>query len=270
MKNNFYLTLFLGCTLFANAQSWFPLSQPLSVGGTSVTDTHRVQLFQNPALTSYVTRPQLGVEYESRYAITELDSKGLHFSYPFSHFTMAADIRYSGFDAYHEILTGIGFSRNFGGKFAMGLQLIADSRYSVESDRYYTAFYPQLGLHVPVSSTLFLGFSAYNPFLMLIHYESGDRPIASVYSVGMKLLFSEKVEWRLQADQEVSNRLRVGTAVELLLHEGFFVQTGVYFNHFFVPSLGVGTKWNRWSFNLVASLHPQLGLMLASGLSYKL
>lgn len=270
MKNQLSLTLLLGFSLGVHAQSWFPLSHALSVGGTSVTDTHRTLLFQNPALISYARGSILSAEYESRYAITELDSKGLQFSYPFSHFTVSADVRYSGFETYHELLTGIGFSRDFGGKFGMGLQLIAESRYSVESDRYYTALYPHLGLYVPLSESLFIGFSIYNPFVMQLKYESGSRQLASVYSAGLKLLFSETVEWRLQADQEISNRLRLGTAIELTMNKQFSVQTGLSYHHFFVPSLGVGWYWKRLQFNLTSSLHPLLGVTLASGLSYQL
>lgn len=269
MKNSFSVALLLAFSLVVRSQNWFPLSYSLSVGGTQVTDTHRSVLFQNPALSSLLRHAQLGAEYESRYAITELDSKGLRFSYPFSHFTVTADVRYAGFDAYHELLTGIGFSRDFGGRFSMGLQLITESRYAVESDRYYTGFFPQLGLFVPLSSGVAIGFSAYNPFQAQLKYESESRPLPSVYSMGMKLQLSETVEWRIQADQEVSNRLRVGTAVELIFREKFFVQTGVSYHHFFVPSVGVGVEWNRLQFNLISSLHPILGLTIASGLFYR-
>ena len=268
MKNHVFIALFLGYTLAGYSQSWFPLSYSLSVGGTSVTDTHRTLLFQNPALISYTGSAQLNAEYESRYAITELDSKGLQFSLPFSHFTVSAAIRYSGFEVYHEILSGIGFARDFGGKFGMGLQLIADSRYSVETDRYYTAIYPQLGVYIPLSATLFLGCSVFNPFQMKMNYESESRQLASVYSVGTKLCITEKVEWRLQADQEVSNRMRVGTAIEMELNSRLYLQTGVSYQSFLIPALGAGFDKSRFRFNLTASLHPVLGVMVASALSY--
>jgi hypothetical protein len=251
-------------------QAWFPLSFPLSAGGTSATDTSRPALFQNPALPSYASVPYLYTEYESRYGITELASKGLRFAYPFSHFTTTLDFRYTGFSAYHEMIGGLGFSRNFGTKFSMGLQLMVESRYSVESNRYYLALYPHWGLTVPLSDILMLGVVVMNPFQSTMKYNSEKRRLPSVYSLGLNYKFTDELCWRLQADQEISNQLRWGTAFEFEMLQCIRVQTGVHYNDFFVPELGLGFKLKKLQFDLVTTLHPQLGITLAGGLSFLL
>ena len=269
MKNFLLLTALSGLFQVLYSQSWFPLSHSLSAGGTSVTDTRRNSVFQNPALRSYKLSPQLAAEYEHRYAITELASKGLSFLYPFTHFTSSVDFRYSGFSAYHEMLAGIGFARNFGSKFSIGLQFITEARYAVEPDRYHLALFPQIGLAVPLSETLLIGITAYNPFIAAFHYESEVRDLPSVYSLGLSCRLAESVFWRPQADQEISNRLRSGTSVDFLLLEKIAVQAGVMYNDSFVPSLGLGFSGKNLLFDLTVAVHPLLGLSLAGGLTYQ-
>ncbi|KAB2829448.1 MAG: hypothetical protein F9K10_00295 [Paludibacter sp.] len=268
MKNLLIVAILAGSYQLATAQSWFPLSHPLSAGGTPATDTRHRGLFLNPALHAPVKHPQLYAEYESRYSITELASKGLAFAYPFSHFTVTAEFRYSGFEAYHELLAGVAVARDFGGKFGMGLQLVSDSRYSVETDRYYTAFYPYLGLTVPLSPALLLGISTFNPFLKKMKYAAAERTMPSVYSAGLNVKITESVQWRLQADKEISNALRVGSAFDISVSGSVFFQAGVSYLHFFVPALGAGFLVRRWRFDLTATLHPLLGLSVAGGLGY--
>lgn len=268
MRKLYLVTTLSGFVAIACSQSWFPLSHPLSIGGTSVTDIHRPGVFTNPAHAVNFANPLLFAVYDNRYGITELASKGLRFSYPFTHFSSSLDVRYSGFGSYHELLGGLSFARNFGGKFSMGLQFIVESRYAVESDRYYSALYPQLGITVPLSETLLLGVSVINPFATAMLYESETRSLASVYSVGVRMRFSESVCWRLQADQEISNRLRWGTAFEFDLLDKITVQAGVQHLDFFVPALGVGFAFSNLQFDLVSSLHPFLGPTAAGGLSY--
>jgi hypothetical protein len=269
MKNLFFILILTGSCQLVASQSWFPLSHPLSTGGTPATDTRRPGLFVNPALHALMKQKQLYAEYESRYAITELSSKGLAFTYPFSHFTVTAEFRYSGFEAYHELLLGVAVARDFGGKFGMGLQLVSDSRYSVETDRYYTTFYPSLGLTVPLSPTLLLGISVFNPFSQKMNYTAGERTLPSVYSAGLRIMISESVHWRIQADKEISNSLRVGSAFDVSLYDAFFVQAGVSYLHYFVPALGAGYGLHRWRVDLTATLHPLLGLSVAGGMSYR-
>lgn len=268
MKKLYLLMTLFGFVGLAYTQAWFPLSFPLSVGGSSVTDNSRPALFHNPALGASSRLPYLYAEYESRYGITELASKGLRFAYPFSHFATTVDFRYSGFSAYHEMIGGVGFSRNFSNKFCMGLQLMMEARYSVESDRYYFALYPHWGLTVPLTDHLLLGVAVMNPFQSTINYDSGKRSLPSVYSLGLKYMYTEELCWRLQADQEISNQLRWGTAFEFEMLQSVKVQMGVHYNDFFVPELGVGFQLNKLQFDVVATLHPQLGTTLAGGLSY--
>ena len=270
MKKLYLLMTLFGLILPGYTQAWFPLSFPLSAGGTSTTDTSRPELFQNPALVAYSVVPYLYTEYESRYGITELASKGLRFAYPFSHFTTSLDFRYTGFSAYHEMIGGLGFSRNFGTKFNMGLQLMVDVRYSVESNRYYPALYPHCGLTVPISDQLLLGVAVMNPFQSTMKYDSGERRLPSVYSLGLNYTFTDELCWRLQADQEISSKLRWGTAFEFEMLHGVRVQTGVHYSDFFVPELGFGFRLKKLQFDLVTTLHPQLGITLAGGLSYLL
>jgi hypothetical protein len=268
MKTVFILAALLGSFLSSRAQAWFPLSHPLSVSGTAVTDTQRNGLFYNPALSSGLEHISLVMEYDSRYSITELAAKGLRFSYPFRDFVTSVDFRRAGFDAYHEMLSGISFSRVFGEKISAGLQFILDSKYAVENNRYYHAFYPQAGLTVLLTPALLLGFSVYNPFLVEMNYEMGKRSIPSVYSLGLKVKLSETVHFRIQADQEISNDLRWGTACDFLLVENISIQTGVHYHDFFVPAVGAGFSFKQLRFDLAVAIHPLLGLTVAGGLSY--
>lgn len=270
MRKLYLFMILLGSVAPLSAQSWFSLTQPLSLAGTSATDNRRQGLFQNPALAAGLASPLLYAEYERRYDITELASKGLRFSYPFSHFTSSIDLRYSGFSAYHEILTGLGFARDFGGKFSLGLQFILDTRYAVESDAYYSSFYPQIGLCVPLTPNLLLAVTVINPYLVQIKYETDVRSLPSVYSMGLKLRISDAVDWRLQADQEISNKLRWGTAIDCSWFSSILLQVGVQYSGFFVPGLGAGFRYRKMQFDLTTGLHPLLGLTIAGGVSYQI
>lgn len=232
-----------------------------AVADASVASSHRWSAFSNPASLGYASVMNFGFQYENRYFLSELSTKSIDFVLPSRLINTGISASYSGYSLYNEIMLGIGFSRNFSDKFSLGVQLDYYAAYFAASDKYYGAFFPQIGLNASLSPDFHLGFSTFNPFQSIIKAVDTSKRIPSVFSLGVEYYLSPNLNFKAQVDKEISSNFRTALGTEYSLLNFLTVKAGAYHTDYLVPCFGFSTEFSSFSFNLNTELHPLLGLV---------
>jgi len=252
--------------IFPQISSIIPVSS--SIAGTSVANTGLRSEFQNPAMLGYAKNSEIGMQHENRYALSELSTNS--FQALLSTNAINADLSFSyfGYSLYHEMMTGLGFGRNFSDKFALGVRFNYYMAYFSASNSYRGALFPQIGLSYRFSSLFSLGFSTFNPFQTNIKTDFTQKRIPSIFSLGTEYYFSPDLVWLAQIDREISSNYRLATGFEYQMLQQVSLKLGAYDAGYLVPCGGCGLKWNRFLLDINCELHPLLGLNSYAGLRY--
>ena len=267
-KSIFTLTIVIYCQfLHSQIPTLIPSSNSIAI--TSVADSHNWSGFNNPAMLGYLDKPEFGLEYENRYLLSELSTKSIQFGLPSGFVNTGISFSYFGYSLYNEMLLGIDFARNFSDKFALGVQFDYYTAFFSASNSYRSAFFPQIGLSVHLSSDFSIGFHTFNPFQTNINTEYVIKRLPSIFSLGTEYFFTENFGWRTQIDKEVSSTYRFAMGFEYRMLQNVNLKLGAYSSDYLVPCLGVGFKTGHFLLDLNCELHPILGLNTLAAINYR-
>ena len=254
--------------VFAVAQVAPIVPTTTAVANASVADSRHWSAFSNPSGIAFTSAMNFGFQYENRYFLSELSTKSIDFVLPSRLISTGISASYSGYSLYNEIMLGIGFSRNFSDKFSLGVQLDYFAAYFAASDKYYGAFFPQIGLNASLTPDFHLGFSTFNPFQSIIKSVDTSKRIPSVFSLGVEYYLSPELNFKAQVDKEISSSFRTALGAEYSLLNFLTVKAGAYHIDYLVPCFGFSTDFASFSFNLNTELHPLLGLVSMASVRY--
>ncbi|MDR0811424.1 MAG: hypothetical protein LBN23_04010 [Paludibacter sp.] len=262
-----YIVLLVVGKGFAQIATILPSTE--SVANTGVAARDNRNAFCNPANTAFAESIEAGIQYENRYFLKELANRSINAILPTKYVNISLAGSYFGYSYSNEILAGIGFSRNFSDAFSLGVQFNYLTAYFAAQNRYRSAFFPQIGANVRLSSAIYLGFSVFNPFQQNIKTEYAEKRLPSVFSLGMDYRLGEDFKTRLEIDKEISSNFRLAAGFEYSMLNAITLKLGGYHLNYFVPCLGFGVNFGNISFTLNGELHPQLGLVTMGGARYR-
>jgi len=239
-----------------------------AIANASVADSHQWSAFSNPSGIGFASKLNFGFQYENRYFLSELSTKSLDIVIPSKLINAGISASYFGYSLYNEIMLGIGFSRNFSDKFSLGVQLDYLTAYFAAADRYYGALFPHIGLNASLTPDFHLGFSAFNPFQAMIKAEETSKRIPSVFSLGVEYYLLPELNFKAQADKEISSNFRVAAGAEYSFLNFLTAKAGAYYTDYLVPCFGFSISFSSFSFNLNTELHPLLGLVSMASVRY--
>ncbi len=258
---------FISHFIFSQISNILPTSK--SIAETSVSNTQDWTAFNNPAMLGYIEKPEIGLQFENRYLISELSTKSFQVGIPTNLVNAGLSFSHFGYSLYHEMIIGIGLARNFSDKFAMGVQFNYYTAYFAASNSYRGALLPQVGLSVKLSPSFSLGFNTFNPFQTNINTEFVIKRIPSIFSLGTEYYFSPEFVWRSQIDKEVSSNYRFASGFEYQMIENMSVKLGAYGSDYLVPCLGMGFMYGSFRMDLNCEIHPILGLNTMACIKYR-
>lgn len=252
-----------------SAQITSILPQSVSIAQTSVADTHNWATFNNPAMLGYIQKPEIDIQFENRFFLSELSTKSVQLGFSSSIVNAGLSFSHFGYSLYHEMLLGLSFARNFSDKFSMGMQFVYYTAFFTASNSYRGALFPQVGISTRLTPTFTIGFNTFNPFQTNIQTEYTIKRLPSIFSLGTAYYFSSDLVWRTQIDKEVSSNYRFATGFEYQMLQNLNIKLGAYGSDFLVPCLGVGFNAGSFLVDLNCDLHPLLGLNTLASIKYK-
>jgi hypothetical protein len=269
MKKSICILAIIFCcrTLYSQIPDIIPSS--ISIAFTSVADSRNWSGFNNPAMLGNLEKPEIALEYENRFLLSELSTKSIQVGFPSNYVNAGVSFSYFGYSLYNEMLFGIGFARNFSGKFTMGVQFDYYNAFFSASNSYRGALFPQIGLSVTLSKNFSLGFHTFNPFQTNIQTEYVIKRLPSIFSIGTEYFFSHDLVWRTQIDKEVSSTYRFAMGFEYSMLQHVNLKLGAYSSDYLVPCLGIGFITGPFLLDLNCELHPILGLNTLASIKYR-
>ncbi len=269
MKTILLFTLIALCVQNTVSQVTSVVPSSASVAGAEVADYSLYSAFANPASLTSFTRPAMGIGYEQRFGLQALASKSVFVAFPSQLLHTAVNSSFFGNQSYNEWLMAIVLARNFG-PLHLGVQFNYLSVYFGESNRRFGLLIPQIGAQVELSESVIVGFSTFNPTQLQLKSEQSVKTISSIFAMGFRWNASDNFKTLVQLDKILDGNYRIAGGFDYCIKNFLSVSSGLEYNEYLVPELGVGLHYRWFSFRLRTSLHPLFGISNSAFVSLSL
>lgn len=242
-----------------------PDIRSLGMGGNGVTQS----VLFNPALVAGDAEKMLRVEYFNRYALKELGMMSVGFVYPNPVLSAGVDIFSFGYDQYRETQFRLSLGKQLNERWRIGVGF----QYKMLQTELWEEVPKQLSTDVGVLFTpidkLLIGVLIMNFPSVDIHKQETEIKCFDGYSVQVGF------QW------EIMNSLLIAGTIESNQTETWGGNVGIEYNPFkrfhlragiqttpLLPTMGIGYRVARFSFDVAAIYHPVLGVSSGLGLRY--
>lgn len=271
MKRVYFLILFFIVTLEVNA-GFDPTAKggrSASMAYNSVTSNDFWSVFNNQAGMAWDAKLAVGAFFENRYFVKEMSTRGLGITIPVAkNDVFGLSFSQYGYSAYNETKVGISYAKVFANRVAAGLQMDYLRVASTTENGTKGIFTFEAGLQSKVSKKMTIGVFAFNPIhTILSDYNGYNEYVPVVLKFGLSYKFSEKFTLLSEAEKDLhfDPILRVGG--DFKLNDHFFIRGGMS-TGVVQYSIGVGTVWNGFTFDIASSFHQVLGVTPTVSLNY--
>ncbi len=235
-----------------------PLAAPLTQLLTfSSLHSSAFNMRANQAALARLKEISAAVYAEKRYNLKELSQYAATIGIPTSSGNFGISGDYFGDLSYNESGIGLAYSRRLSEKIDIGVQF---NYYNIKSEGYGSAFSVNAegGIIFHLTESLNIGFHMYNPMGSPIG-KSHEEKLPAIYSAGFGYDVSSKVFIGATIEKQESEPLNLNAGLHYFFEErmsacaGISAATSSYYMGF-----GIGMK--SLHLNMLASLHPQLGV----------
>lgn len=267
MKILIYTVLLIVCPLQTQAQY-----HTLKIGTTLPSDavcadTSAVFSFYNPASGAYIKQARMAFGFENKFFLGALSSKNLNFHLPFSIVNTAVHFQYSGYSVFHSMIYGVSLARKYKNLFSLGFQLNRYSVYQYLSNDYQSLMFWQLGSILSPRAGLNLGFYVSKTFTENVQNFNLELP--SEFVIGGDFRVNSKIDLLFQSAIDTESDYRISAAFTYQLPGDQSIGTGLSLTDFLSNDLSYQIRFKVFDFSIKLILHPLLGLISTSAISYK-
>ncbi|MFB6320365.1 hypothetical protein [Saccharicrinis sp. FJH54] len=246
--NKYMLLLSIAiCNTMLASDFYFPAGASSgALSHATVGDFDFWSVINNPSFTARYEKPEVGINYESRFALKELSVSSVGLVYPVSTGTVFSSFQHFGYSVYHEIRFGMGYSRTFGDKFGAAVQFnLLAFRPDPETKELYT-FSADVSLNAKLTDNLDLGFNLINIPSSKFENDVGTQvPVRYRFGLNWKLSGSFRVLTEISGKNGDRPDIRCGISYELI--ENFNFSAGVAS---YPLAVSAGISYSKWN------LHP--------------
>lgn len=257
--------LYLSCVL-AQVQEILPLG--VAPAGTGVVYTERWLAFGNPAVLGREEGVLASIGYENRYFLEELSDEYVSVVIPTKYFNTGVSFNFFGYADYHEMMAAVTLARRCG-IVVVGVEFDYFNMFLPDGVGYRHAFTAQVGLQVDLTDKCVLGFRMFNPSFSEVDYNDVARRLPVMMELGCNYTFLEDLDLLVQVGYILNQGVNWAIGVEYRIMPELLIRTGVRGADYVVPSLGVGIRFGKFGFDLMAEADFRIGMSLLSNLSYR-
>lgn len=268
MKHVLLLFLFLGIFFFSNAQGWMPQgARSSALGNASTILTDVFAYHHNPGALGFNTQGGVGVSYENRYLMRELQSQGITLVLPLKKGVLSAGGQFYGYETFRTNRVGAGYSLKLTENLSAGVQL---NYMNVRLDPFYGLKHTltgEVGMMAKIGEKLSLGFSVFNLGRTKLSEFQDDR-LTTLMRLGAGYKLSKELLFLLELENEITKNPRLKAGVEYSPSDMFYVRAG-FQGAPIEFSFGFGLKWNKFKLDLATHYHQQLGWTPSAAMIYQ-
>jgi len=237
------------------------------LAGASLTISDGWSAHNNQAGLGFLTKATAGVYYENRFLIPELGLSAAALALPTKIGTFGLSIRRFGYRTYNENKIGIAYSRAFGEKLSIGIQL---NYHSINFAEYYgnrQTFTAEVGVIYKPGKNITLAAHVFNPTqTKSSNYD--DERLPSIIRIGARYQFSKKVFLVGEIEKDIYNKPVLKAGFEYQIVDVLFLRAGVAGNPL-NSCFGFGLKLKRLLVDFSGKFHPVLGFTPQFSLTYQ-
>lgn len=260
-----FITLFMSGAAFA--QGWLPQgARSASMGGASVTLIDPYAYHHNPGALAFLENGTVGLSYESRYLLKELQSQSFSVAQPLKKGVISIGGQFYGYEQFRTNRLGAGYSMKLSDNIAAGVQL---NYLSLRLDPAYGVRHTmtgEFGLLGKINEDIAIGFSVVNlGRAKLSDYK--DERFSTLIRLGASYQLVEDLLITGEVLQEVAYKARVRGGFEYnpSAIEMFYVRCGVQSNPMEL-AFGFGIDFDRVKLDLATQYNQLLGWTPSAGL----
>jgi hypothetical protein len=265
------LLLLFGCLIsvhsFCGNENGPVGARASGIAGTSLTISDAWSVQNNQAGMGFLTKAAAGIYYENRFLLPELGLSAATLALPSKLGTFGLSVRRFGYKAYNENKIGLAYSRAFGEKLSIGIQL---NYQSVNFAEYYGSrqtVTAEIGVIYKPGKNITLAAHVFNPTQTKLSAYDNER-IPSILRIGARYQFSRKVFLAGEVEKDIYNKPILKAGIEYQVVDVLFLRTGVSGNPLY-SSFGFGLKLKRLLIDFSGRFHPVLGFTPQFSLTYQ-
>ena len=255
----FLMTIFIFSLQFSFGQGWLPMgSRSHALGNASVAIDDIWAYHHNPANLVSVKKLGLGLSYENRFLLKELQSQGFVVALPLKVGVISFGLQSFGFKNFRTNRLGLGYSMKLAEFLSCGVQLNYHQVRLTDAYGRKDALTAELGLRANITDNWKVAFSVFNLTRTKIS-EFGEDRLTTLMRLGTQYTFSEKVMLVAELEKNIEFPVRFKTGIEyspirkLFLRGGFATQP-------IEISAGLGYRFKeQFQLDLGSAYHQILG-----------
>jgi hypothetical protein len=262
--------LFLGILFTGNTQGYYPMgSRAQSLGNASNTLEDVWAYHHNPAALTGVKKLAVGISYENRFLLKELQSQGVAVALPLKKGVISFGGQRFGYRNFLSFKTGLGYSLKLSELLSAGVQLNYAGIRLPDAYGSHGTVTAELGLLAKINDKWKLGFSVFNIGRNKLSDYQEDR-YTTVMRLGTAYKISSKVLFVAEAEKNVDYPLRGKVGIEYAVVSNFFIRGGFATEPVEV-SFGVGYQFKKFfKLDLGSCYHQILGWSPNFSFNYQL
>jgi len=246
-----------------------------ALGNASVTLSDIWSMHHNQAGIAGITEPMVGIHYENRFSLNELSLKAAVFALPLpgaSGNVLGVSVTSFGYSAYSDMKIGLAYGKQFGNKYAVGLQL--DYLQTSIGNDYGSknSMAAEVGVQAEILEDLSIGIHIFNlTRTKLLEYTVQDKGliehVPTIMRLGVNYAFSDKVNVTLETEKDIFFKAIFKAGVEYHPIEMLYLRGGLSSDPVY-NSFGFGLDVNGFRLDFAASKHQILGYTTQISLLY--
>lgn len=256
LKAIFGLLLLVPFTFFS--QGWLPMgARSNSMGNSSVTLTDVWAFHHNPGAMAELEKQAIGISYENRFLLKELQSQGLVVGQPLKRGVVSFGAQTYGFKTYRTNRLGLGYSLKLSELFSAGVQLNYQNIRLSENYGNKNTLTAEVGVLAKITDKWSVGVAAFNLGRNKLADFQDDR-FTTLMRLGTSYKVSKKVLVTAEVEKNVDFALRGKAGIEYQLLDKFYLRGG-FATQPIEASFGFGYRFSVFQLDFGSAYHQQLG-----------
>jgi hypothetical protein len=211
----------------------------------------------NQAALASIKEISGGIYSEKKFLLKELGLYSTAFVLPVSKGSFGVKGDYFGDPSYNETAAGLAYGRSLGNKIDIGIQFNYNS-FKVAGYGSASCINAEGGILVHLTEDLNVGFHVYNPTSVAIG-KTKEEKLPSIYSAGFGYDVSERFFLGVDIEKIENEPVNINAGLQYYFVEKLWVNVGLA-SATSAYYLGFGVALQNIKLNIVASVHPQLGI----------
>ncbi len=250
--------LVVGAFQFSFGQGWVPSGgKSMSMANASVCNTDVWAYHNNPGAVGALEKLSVGVSYENRFLLKELQSQGFSVAVPLKIGVISVGGHMYGYNQFRSYKAGLGYSLKLAEKFYAGVQLNYQGLRLSQNYGSVNSMTAEAGFYGKIKDNWDVGIAIFNVGRSKLSDYQDDR-FSTIMRIGSSYTFSKKVLLSGEFEKDLDNPIRFRTGLEYQVLKNFFVRGG-FATAPVELTFGFGYKFKQFQLGLGSAYHQILG-----------